>query len=198
MKKDFQKRLALLELAAQEKQRQKEETSKIMYIKLVNNVAHIAGRNKLTLTAESPFEVVEAIETHIRETQPESINMSVELSGVADLIVEFAEIEAGRLIDRHFVVFGNATGHYFQLLQNNENITLANILLCETLLPYFRETRADSEMGVEHFFQDSALCLAHDESLITYLLCERVRAWQAHGVPPKNRWSKFWQEITAQ
>ena len=212
MGKEVIKRLELLEIAAHERRLKEKEAAKRLDVKLINNTATLwHGGKVLKGTAGTPFAMVKLIEDYILETKPEFVNIGVELSGVCDLIPGLEESEAGRELDLYFMTYGGISGDYYSLLESNENITLANIILCEVLICPLRGSGADEEMGVTQFFKDSAECLtlAHDISLLVDVLADRVKKYKEYRAKyenstdicekyiiecPRNRWSRFWND----
>ncbi|MCL2035436.1 MAG: hypothetical protein FWG94_12015 [Oscillospiraceae bacterium] len=208
MNKDMIKRLESLEVAVQAKRHRQEEEAKNLYVKLVNNDAVILGAKKIVLTGETPLGVVGQIEDYILKARPEKVTISVELSGICDLIPGLEACDEGREVDTYYVTYGGIMGDYCQLIEANKEITLANIILCEVLIPYLRGCKADEEMGVKHFFPNGALCLAHSLDLILCVLVDRVRKYKAYRAEyeanpgkfglglapelPRNEWSRFW------
>jgi hypothetical protein len=203
------KRIENIETVIFKQQRQREENNKNLYARITDNTAVIHhGAKRHTITDETPLDAVRGVEDYILKAKPEKVTISTPLSGVCDLIPELAESEAGREIDLYYVFTGSISGDYYRLMESNIDITLANIILCEALIPYLRRTLSYEEMGIEHFYTDDVLSLAHSLGAIAYVLADRVKKFKdyraayendpakyRHNAKPQlptNRWSRYW------
>lgn len=213
MTKAISGRLEMLESVAQEKRQRREENAKSLYIKIVDNVALIWHDKKRIMQAASPFDAVAMAEDYLLQAKPEKVTISACLTGVLDLLPGVEEHAEFREMDTYYNMGSHcAMGDYYGLMESNNDITLANIFMCEMLYHQFRKTTADEEMGISFDIPEPARVLAHDVGLIMHVLLDRMRKTKAYAethkpVPwmgdgrftinrnePSNRYSRYWPD----
>lgn len=212
MNNGMAKRLVSLESIIKKKRQRQEEAARELYAKIKYNAATVWHKRKLTLAADTTYDIIEQLEDYILQAKPEKVTISAEMTGFIEFIPGAEEYEEWRDIDTWYSVpTGTITGDYYSLLASNENITLANIMMCELLIPWVGSCKMDEDVGIEHIFerQSGMLYLSDRMDLIGYVLVDRVRKYkaykaahinspdhstkaQAERINPSNKWSKYW------
>lgn len=190
MNKETKKRLDLLEAIAAEREHKRQEESKNLQVRLIDNVAYLKNGH---VVGERPIDAIAWLEQHILMTKPENVVIGVEQSGVCDLLPGLETIDEGRELDLYFVVGRlRIEGDYCPLIM--QGIPLNQIILVETLIPYLRKFVEDG----------SALSKASDLDWIISTLLKSMNKRKETVVSdvsenlkqnsrPSNIWSKYWQ-----
>ena len=201
----IKKRLMLLEKISQAKHRKRNKLAKSITVHVNDNTAHILSADAFRIDALTPYDIICVVEDYIKHMKPESVNIALLLSGVSDLIPELAEHEAGRELDLYFIVGGaSITGDYYSLL--SKGARLADIILCDYLFMYFRQTLSHHKMGI--CFPSFSNVYSLQPETVYRFMCDYVAKAKAYqmayetspaqyrGEPspivPTNRWSRFW------
>lgn len=191
MNKETKKRLDLLEAIAAEHEQKRQEESKTLRARLIDNVAYLKNGH---VVGERPIDAIAWLEQHILMTKPENVVIGVEQSGVCDLLPGLETIEEGRELDLYFVVGRlRIEGDYYPLIL--QGIPLNQIILVEILIPYLRRYVEDG----------SALSMAGDLDWIISTLLKSMNERKEtvasdvseslkQNSRPSNEWSKYWQE----
>jgi hypothetical protein len=200
MLKELNKRIEILETIAAAETAEREENAKRLSASIDDCTLTLYGTHSRTVTGNSVLGVVKWLEDYIKQSQPAHVLISLELSGVCDLIPELAETAEGRELDTWYTIHGGSIdGDYTPLLNNG--IELRNIIMLESLLPFLRDTTANRTAGIDiHFDENNILSVSHDLEMVLYILYDRMEKWKQYAIDnsdnflmkPKNRFSKYW------
>jgi hypothetical protein len=198
MLKEINKRIEILEAIATAEAVKREESTRILSASIDGNILTLYEAHSRTVTGVSTLAVVLWLEDYIKKTQPQSISINVHISGIAELLPSLAETAEGREVDIWFCVHhGNINGDYTNYINNGT--PLANIILLESLLPFLRGSKANEAADITiSFTEHTVLSIVDDVEFIIYVLYDRFAKWKAYGEKPKNRFSKYWNDYTAQ